>query len=430
MVRRGNQVQFWHRTFQEFLAARAIAARPEALQYSLLWGPPAKLYLPEWREVVLLFAGILHEQGRAKVDNLVKAMLDNAGSSTPLADQARCAGLMGAMLLGLAPVAYEAPDHQYQDLLHRVMAIFDRKGSQTVSLETRIEAAEALGQAGDPRLDRHRHDYWVTIPAGEFWMGAQNGDRNKPNYDPDALHKDEVYSKSPVHKVYLDAFSIARYPVTVDLYRKFIDDEGYENERWWKAGGFGEFSGPEGWDDQLLHPSRPVVGVSWNEASAYCRWAGLRLLTEAEWERAARSSDGRKYPWEDEEPDPSRLNYRESKIGHATPVGVYPLGVTPDGICDLVGNVWEWCADWLGRYPAELVVNPTGPDEAAIRVIRGGGWYDDARECRAASRGGFEPSNRDFNLGFRVALVPSDKQAGPGWTERTEPGAEADGADE
>ncbi len=104
VVRRGNQVQYWHRTFQEFLAARALAARPEAEQHRLLWGPPAKLYLPEWREVVLLFAGILHEQGRAKVDNLVKAMLDKAGSRAPLAEQARCAGLMGAILRDLAPV--------------------------------------------------------------------------------------------------------------------------------------------------------------------------------------------------------------------------------------------------------------------------------------------------------------------------------------
>ncbi len=155
-----------------------------------------------------------------------------------------------------------------------------------------------------------------------------------------------------------------------------------------KRGDLVNFSGPEGWDEQRLHPSRPVVGVSWYEASAYCRWAGLRLPTEAEWERAARGSEGRKYPWGDEEPDPSRLNYDKSEIGHATPVGVYPLGTTPDGICDLAGNVWEWCADWLGRYQADLAVNPTGAAGASSRVIRGGSWVGSAGYCRAAYRYG------------------------------------------
>ena len=178
IVGRGDNVRFWHRTFQEFLAARAIAARPDAEQQERLWKPSGKpglprLYLPEWREVILLLAGLLHQRGRPTVDYLVKSMLDRAGSHATLAEQARCAGLIGAMLRDLAPVEYEAPDHQYEKLRQRVMAIFDRDGSQSVPVETRIEAADALGQAGDPRLDSRREDYWVTIPAGEFWMGAQ-----------------------------------------------------------------------------------------------------------------------------------------------------------------------------------------------------------------------------------------------------------------
>ena len=429
VVGRAGGVQFWHRTFQEFLAARAIAARPDADQEKLLWGPPAKVYLPEWREVMLLLTGILHQQGRGKVDNLVRTMLEKAGGNATLADQARCAGLLGAMLRDLEPVGYEPPDQRYDELLHQVMAMFDRERSQTVPGETRIEAADALGQAGDPRLDPRRDDYWVTIDAGEFLMGAQAQDRKKPNYDPEA-YEDE----SPVHGVYLDAFRMARYPVTVDQYRKFVEDEGYEQERWWNAGGFGEFSKPDEWDEQLQYPSRPVVYVSWFEAAAYCRWAGCRLPAEAEWERAARGTDGRRFPWGNADADPSRLNYDGSNIGHVTPVGIYPLGATPEGICDLAGNVWEWCADWYGPYTAEALVNPLGPKEASVRVIRGGSWDYDAGFCRAANRIRREPRDRSGDLGFRVALVPpagvarGDAKASPGKRQRAEPGTEAEGA--
>ena len=177
---------------------------------------------------------------------------------------------------------------------------------------------------------------------------------------------------------------MARYPVTVGQYRQFVEDDGYKDMRWWEAGGFGEFSEPDDWEDQQQYPSRPVVNVSWWEAAAYCAWAGYRLPTEAEWERAARGTEGRKYPWGDEPPKPARVNYDGSRIGHPTPVGIFPWDVTPDGICDLAGNVWEWCADWEGKYAARSVQNPRGPKKAAPRVFRGGCWAGDAEYCRSA----------------------------------------------
>ncbi len=192
-------------------------------------------------------------------------------------------------------------------------------------------------------------------------MGAQASDPKGRNYDSEA-YEDEA----PVHRVHLDTYRIARYPITVGQYRKFLEDDGYKEEDWWQAGGFGKFSEPEKWEDQLQYPSRPVVSVSWYEAAAFCRWAGCRLLTEAEWERAARGSDGRRYPWGNEDADPSRLNYSDSDIGHPTPVGIYPLGSTPEGICDLAGNIWEWCADWYGGYPAERVANPSGTSKGLV----------------------------------------------------------------
>ena len=125
-----------------------------------------------------------------------------------------------------------------------------------------------------------------------------------------------------------------------------------------------------------------MVNVSWYEAAAYCAWAGCRLLTEAEWERAARGTVGRKYPWGNQAAEPSRLNFGASQIGHPTPVGIYPLGATPDGIHELAGNVWEWCADSYAAYPSEAVSNPRGPKQATARVPRGGSWADVAGSCR------------------------------------------------
>jgi formylglycine-generating enzyme required for sulfatase activity len=403
VVSRGRDIQFWHRTFQEFLAARAIAARPDAEQEDILWGQPARFDQPEWREVMLLLGGILHEHGRAKVDQLFRRAIGRLGPAAELADQARCAGLLGAVVRDLAPVDYQPPDRQYQTLLEAVQAIFDRDASQQVPVAIRIAAADAWGQAGDPRPEFRHPEYWVTIPAGSFRMGAQSTDPRGANYDGEA-YEDE----SPVREVTLDAYAIGRYPVTVDQYRQFVEDEGYQTKRWWAAG-FGEFREPAGWEDQLPYPSRPVVGVSWFEAAAFCAWAGVRLPTEAQWERAARGTTGRKFPWGDQPPDESRLNFApdwKANVGHPTPVGIYPLGNTPEGICDLAGNVWEWCADWFAGYPQKAASNPTGPESGESRVHRGGGWANDARRCRSAGRNGIAPARRDVLLGFRVAPVP------------------------
>jgi formylglycine-generating enzyme required for sulfatase activity len=353
----------------------------------------------------LLLAGVLFQQGKAKVDNLVAAVLDDLPPNADLAAQARAAGLLGAIFHDLAAVEYEPSDDRYARLLENVMGIFDRQRSTRVPIETRIAAADALGQAGDPRIDMRRDDYWVTIPTGKFWMGAQSKNTRKPNYDPEAQDRE-----SPVHEVELDEFKIAKYPVAVSQYQQFVEHDGCQDQRWWSAGGFGEFSEPGRWEDQLQFPNRPVTDVSWYEAAAFCSWAnswlpGCRLPTEAEWERAARGTDGRKFPWGIEPADPSRLNF-ESSVGHATPVGIYPLGATPEGICDMAGNVWEWCwdrygEDYYGRSPPR---NPRGPDDGEYGVLRGGAWSDLAAGCRAAIRGGDHPQVRDCNVGFRVLV--------------------------
>jgi formylglycine-generating enzyme required for sulfatase activity len=170
--------------------------------------------------------------------------------------------------------------------------------------------------------------------------------------------------------------------------------------------GIGRFEQPGEWDDQTQYPNRPVVGVSWYEATAFARWSGTRLPTEAEWERAARGTDGRTFPWGNGPADPSRLNY-DGNIGRPTPVGIYPAGATPGGIHDMAGNVWEWCQDWYGEdyYASSPRENPPGPSKGSVRVVRGGSWDSDARFARSAFRFRFLPDYRDDDLGFRVVVV-------------------------
>jgi len=399
VVGRGDQVRFWHLTFQEFLAARALAGRSDRDQRGILFSQQ-KFYSPEWREVVLLMAGVLHRQGVEKVDGMFAAILDQLGKKTSFSDAARCAGLLGAVLRDLGPLRYKTTDARFDRLLQGVLGIFDPKRSQTVPLDVRIQAADALGKVGDPRLMQQN---WILMLAGRFFMGAQREDRVGPNFEPEAsIGLGFGMSEKPVHEVSLEAYEISRYPVTVAEYQRFIDEDGYRDPRWWKAGGFGEWTEPKDWLDQVAYPNRPIVGVSWFEAAAYCLWGQLRLPTEAEWERAARGTEGRPFPWGAEPADPSRLNFEAACVNRPTPVGVFPLGATPDGLQDMAGNVWEWVADWAGSYSGSSSANPRGPDEGTLKIFRGGCWSVSGNSCRCAFRANGSPVSRGPILGFRT----------------------------
>ncbi|MFL6464928.1 MAG: SUMF1/EgtB/PvdO family nonheme iron enzyme [Bryobacteraceae bacterium] len=392
VLSRGGEIRFWHLTFQEYLAARHMAGMTDAVQHALLL-KEQKIYRPEWREVALLLAGVMRvRQGPARVDGLVQALLDDLGERPALADQARCAGLLGAMVRDLRPLDYQPSDPRFTTLLEAALGIFDKAKALAIEFPVRLAAAEALGQAGDPRLAREN---WIRMEGGEFWMGAQNTDPAGRNYDPEALG-----DETPVHRVFLREYEIAKYPVTVQEYKRFVDGEGYHDPRYWKAGGFGRTSQPMKWQDQVLYPNRPVVGVSWYEAAAYCAWASVRLLTEAEWERAARGTQGRKYPWGDEEPDATKANYLDNKPGYPTPVGLYPQGATPEGIVDMAGNVWEWVSDEYAEYGRDV---SSGEENGLGRVCRGGSWDYDQWYLRTADRIRSGPKNRNSLIGFRCA---------------------------
>jgi formylglycine-generating enzyme required for sulfatase activity len=235
----------------------------------------------------------------------------------------------------------------------------------------------------------------VRIPAGEFLMGTREE-------DIDALQ--EKYGgdrrwwniQTPQRKAYLPDYGIGKYPVTNFEYRAFVQDTGHEP--------------PLHWEGDLYRAGlgdHPVVNVNWHDAVAYCEWLSektgqpYRLPTEAEWEKAARGTDGREFPWGDEWNE-NRCNMTEDGPGDTTPVGQYsPDGDSPYGVADMAGNVWEWCADWVQAYPGNSF-----PDESygeTYKVLRGGSWNDNQVYARCAFRGGGGTDGRNANLGFRCA---------------------------
>ena len=270
-------------------------------------------------------------------------------------------------------------------------------------------------QAGPKTIDDGYGEY-VFVPAGEFEMGDnfEEGDA------------DEV----PVHTVYLDAYYIGKYKVTNKEYQKLIKDKGYENPDYWAVGGFNEYGEePRFWKDPRFkgggipgNENYPVVGISWFEAVAYCCWlsaktgVSYRLPTEAEWEKAARGTDQRRFAWGNEI-DRHYANYEHS--GDPFEPGITPVdyydgttrngfetkkNVSASGACEMIGNVWEWCLDWYGGsayYAVSEKNNPCGPDSGSSRILRAGGWVDSSYYHRAANRNSSFPENRNPIQGFR-----------------------------
>jgi formylglycine-generating enzyme required for sulfatase activity len=259
------------------------------------------------------------------------------------------------------------------------LGLDDEQQAVHQQLQAKLEAGSDLdvkkvdvGQAQDMPM--------ALIPAGEFMMG------------------DDV-SFQKVHRVYLDAFHMDKFEVTVGMYAQFIKSTGIEP--------------PLGWLEMnhLSHYGRPVVGVDWSDAKTYCRWTGKRLPTEAEWEKAARGTDGRLYPWGNDLPDRLRANYTKEKWnGPQTlvPVGTLHDGSSPYGIYDMAGNVSEWVNDsWdYTYYKNSPARNPKGPMDRHTKVLRGGSWKDSSEDLRSTSRYGYESPDRRPTIGFRCAKTP------------------------
>ena len=262
-------------------------------------------------------------------------------------------------------------------------------------------------------LTQATHPDLARIPAGEFLMGAA----------------DAATDERPVHRVYVSEFCIGRFTVSNDDYARFVRATAHpapslRNLPLIATGGrdaiFRELAAPYQWDDHEPPAGlggHPVVLVTREDALDYCRWLSeaigraVRLPTEAEWEKAARGGlEGRRYPWGDEI-DSSRGNFLEDPTAKrqrgTRPSGSYPSNAF--GLCDVVGNVWEWVSDWYGSeyYGVGEMNDPRGPESGSFHIVRGGSWVnDDVAMLRCAYRHKVPPDTYAHSIGFRIVCAP------------------------
>lgn len=225
------------------------------------------------------------------------------------------------------------------------------------------------------------------IPAGAFTMGTI----------PTGLRKTDP--EEPQRSVTLDAYAIGMYQVTNVQYAQFVDEMGHPQPPFWT-------------DERFSAPNFPVVGVSWYDAVNFLEWLrGLtdeayRLPTEAEWEKAARGTDGREYPWGNTW-DASKANTSEGQSKQLMPVGSYPAGISSYGCYNMAGNAYDWCSDWFHAetYQYSPSDNPQGAVEGRRKVIRGGSWRTRGEfAARCANRAAYEPIRAVHGVGFRIAI--------------------------
>ncbi|MBI4639679.1 MAG: formylglycine-generating enzyme family protein [Candidatus Tectomicrobia bacterium] len=247
------------------------------------------------------------------------------------------------------------------------------------------------GQALAPREDPLKT--MVLIPAGEFLRGSDDADIKQILQLVEGAKTSDYKDEQPKQKISLDAFYIDKYEVSNAQYQQFLNATQAPKPSYWDRSNFNK-------------PDYPVVGVNWEEAKAYCEWAKKRLPTEAEWEKAARGTDGRLWPWGNNfTPLYANTHGKEDGYYYTAPVESFPLGKSPYGVYNMGGNVDEWVADWYdgNYYKSAPKENPHGPPSGTQKVVRGGSWLNDPDGSRIANRTVSEPASRDSVLGFRCA---------------------------
>ncbi|MCP4697389.1 MAG: SUMF1/EgtB/PvdO family nonheme iron enzyme [Gammaproteobacteria bacterium] len=453
LIGRGNGCfAFLHRSFQEYLAACRLAEISD--DFGEVLAKHLKTDFSWWREVFLLGVGKARQGGMGNALGILNALLpEDAGRVREKTDvHWRAALAAGLGLLDLR-TSERAPGNRTAQVLHARNAHWLAELVETgaLSVRERAEAGDVLGRLGDPRPGMGLDEKglpdiaWRDVPAGEFLMGSRKED--KEAYDPE----------KPLHSVVLPAFRISRYPVTNAQYRAFVDDKGYENRQWWDEAGWvwrqgvaadlspiaeanenykkqyrdwlaqrpkEKRSQPWFWNQPPQNlPNRPVVGLCWHEARAFCQWLSarmgrtVRLPVEAEWEKAARGTDGRYWPWGDVWEE-GRANTEEAGLKTSCAVGLFPNGDSSYGLADCIGTVCEWTntrwgrkgvkPDYLYPYdPKDGRENPQGPD---LRIIRGGSFYHEQKVARCACRVRLFPVNYDENIGFRVVMSPANSE--------------------
>ncbi|MCG8351165.1 MAG: SUMF1/EgtB/PvdO family nonheme iron enzyme [Chloroflexales bacterium] len=433
-----------HLSYEEYLAGCSLSRQAEfcSLAYGHWQADPSR-----WREVIFLALGrMVRGEGRETAAGWLSFLLAPAHGEHTRTDDERqraaffayeCLREMGgkAALIGVSTVDMPA---LWNSLASGLAAVVE---GGALPATDRVQAGVWLGKLGDPRIPVMRDEwrvtssphhsppsaqiahhaflagYWCPIPSGSFVIGM------KPE-EIQRLPKDERrYSQDTNNTVPITvtAFDLARYPVTNAQYKLFIDSGGYNPDApWWDAESRAwlqkdKWSEPRYWNDErfgIARPNHPVVGVSWYEAMAFCRWLTqhladgheYRLPSEAEWEYAARGAARRIYPWGDEEPDGERANFERLHEGTSA-VGCFLQGATPEGILDLAGTVWERTRSMYQTYPYDPDDGREDGDKLEQKhfTIRGGSWLDSPIFLRAAFRFHFTPGYLNNDLGFRLA---------------------------
>jgi formylglycine-generating enzyme required for sulfatase activity len=414
---RPDTYTFPHRTFQEYLAGCYLLTGSDSERVERFyervaegdrWSLVAQLGAEE-----LLYNNV--RNGERELFYLADNLLPNELPGLPLQRAALWSGQM-ALLAGHERINRGARiPHRGDAYLRRLVTQMKTLLASDLTVPERCQAGEVLGHFGDPRF---RAEAWylpdetllgfVEIPAGPFRMGS--------NHACDADARD---GEIPQHEITLPRYFIGRYPVTVAQFGAFVEASGHRPGNEISLRGMA---------------NHPVVRVSWHEAMRYCEWLmeqlrvwegtpeplgsllrheGWRvtLPSEAEWEKAARGSDGRLYPWGDK-PDPNRANYADTGIDTSSAVGCFPGGTSPYSVQELSGNVWEWTRSLWGEYPYPSAANERtrredlqAPNDQP-RVWRGGAFNYDHRYVRCAYRDSHNPLSRFRSVGFRVVVLP------------------------
>ena len=316
-------------------------------------------------------------------------------------------------LLGHAPVVLSPPPHASAVHAPHAPVVVPPavRAPHAPVVSPAIRAPQAPMVSATVRLPHAppKQPAWIPellkVPSGPFLMGSSAADK----------HADD--DEKPQHTLTLPDFWIGKTPVTNAQFRPFVEGDGYRNPTYWTTAGWQwreseKLVKPRHWDDARWNGADyPVVRVSWFEAVSYCRWLSVqtghefRLPSEAEWEKAARGTDGRIWPWGNTW-EMNRANSSEAGVGKTTPVGQYPNGASPYGALDMAGNVWEWVATKCGkRYPFALEDEWSKAylEQDVARVWRGGSWYHRQKYVRGAYRYHDNARNRYNDRGLRVA---------------------------
>nr|WP_255604348.1 SUMF1/EgtB/PvdO family nonheme iron enzyme [Oscillochloris sp. ZM17-4] len=445
LVPRDEQTyQFPHLTFQEYLAACHLAEHEEGEQeaYACWQGKDGD----RWREVILLMMGCLRRQRngvRVGRPWLTDWLLDTSRAKTPA--QAQRDALLAADCyrdLGGRAALTRYSEGIEAALRTALAAIFVPVVVPAgLAAADRVRAGAILAELGDPRPGVcDLPPPMVVIQGGSFVIGSSHEEAQRANeqYEQQYGRKIDVASREINNQsVAVATFEVARYPVTNAQFEQFIDAEGYNLDApWWDVAGRAWLArddqatkGLESWQQRttkqqpsywdnprfgIARPNYPVVGVSWYEAAAFCRWLTdhhlndgytYRLPSEAEWEYAARGSARRTYPWGDPEPDNERANF-DGQYNGTSAVGCFPAGATlGTGLLDMAGNVWEWTRSAYQSYPYDPSDGREDGAEPAQKhfTIRGGAWNNRPINLRAAFRDYYTPGLLNRNVGFRLA---------------------------